>query len=164
LTTLDTNPQTQNHFLRILHQETAQAKQLLDLLEQEFHLLKANPGEALQSLLVEKRAQLTKVEQCVTAHHHFLQLQGLSPDRRGTEAYLDQCGEKSSLSAAWTAYLEMAQACKRQNDINGGAVTLNQRQVNQALALLLGLGEGNKTYGPSGESRPVRPSKTLGKA
>jgi flagella synthesis protein FlgN len=161
---MDANPKTQIRFLQILNQETAQAKQLLDLLQQEFQLLKANPGKALKSLLAQKRSQLKVVEQSVIAHHQFLQQQKLSPDRRGTEAYLEQCGGEPSLTEAWQAYLDMAQACKRQNEINGGAIAVNQRQVNQALTLLLGLGDSNKTYGPSGESRPTRSSKTLGKA
>lgn len=161
---IDTSAQTQQRLLHILQQEKEQTRLLLDLLEQEFQLLKSNPGKALEELLARKRQQLKQVEQSTSAHHRFLQQQGLASNRGGTERYLEQCRDNPSLQAAWGDYLELLQACRKQNETNGGAVALNQRQVNQALNLLLGLGEGNKTYGRSGESRPSRPSSTLGKA
>lgn len=161
---MDTQPAKQALFLRILKQENEQAESLLDLLEQEFELLKSAPGKSLETLLAQKKQQLKTVEQSVLAHHQFLQQQGLSADRRGTESYLEACRDYPSLATTWQRHLELLRACRKQNEINGGAVALNQRQVNQALNLLLGLGESNKTYGRSGESRPARPSKTLGKA
>jgi flagellar biosynthesis/type III secretory pathway chaperone len=161
---MHTTPESQSLFLRILNQENEQAENLLDLLEQEFELLKSAPGKSLQSLLSKKKQQLKTVEQSALAHQQFLQQQDLTNDRRGTESYLEACRDNPSLTAAWQRYLELLQACQKQNEINGGAVTLNQRQVNQALNLLLGIGDSNKTYGRSGESHPTRPSKTLGKA
>lgn len=160
----DTSRQAQALFLGILEQEVEQARLLLGLLQQEFELLKANPGTELESLLAQKGAQLKQVEQSVLAHHRFLQQQGLGSDRQGTEEYLQLCPENTALTAAWEQHWELLQACSRQNEINGGAVALNQRQVNQALSLLLGMGDSQKTYGRSGESRSARPSKTLGKA
>jgi flagellar biosynthesis/type III secretory pathway chaperone len=160
---MDSRPQTQTLFLRILKQETEQARSLHALLKQEFDLLKKAPGKPLQNLLAEKRKQLKAVEQSVSAHHRFLKQQGFANDRQGTEQYIETCRDNPALSAAWEAYLEILQACQKQNEINGGAVALNQHQVNQALNLLLGLNE-NKTYGRSGESRPGRLPKSLGKA
>ncbi len=164
MSTLDTRAESQEQFLRILHQESEQAQTLLDLLEQEYALLNSAPGGSLEALLNRKKQQLQQVEQSASAHHRFLRAQGLSSDRRGTETYLTACGDNPSLAAAWQRYLALIQKCQQQNEINGGAVAANQRQVNQALNLLLGLGDGDKTYGRSGESQPGRPSKTLGKA
>ncbi len=162
--TMDLRPETQQRLLQILERESEQIRDLLEMLEQEFQLIKTNPGKALEELLTQKRQQLKQVEQSTLAHHRFLQQQGLSSDREGTKSYLEKCLENQSLQTAWNSYLELLQACQKQNEINGGAVALNQRQVNQALNLLLGIGEGNQTYGRSGESRPARPSSTLGKA
>ena len=164
MNTADTSPQAQALFLRILEQEVEQAKLLLGLLQQEFELLKANPGKELESLLAQKAAQLKQVEESVLAHHRFLQQQGLSSDRKGTEEYLQLCTDNTTLATAWEQHGGLLQACSRQNEINGGAVALNQRQVNQALTLLLGMGDSQKTYGRGGESHSARPSKSLGKA
>ncbi len=164
MTSPDTHPEAQARFLRILNHTTEQVGILLELLKQEFELLKSSPGDALEALLARKKQQLKTVEQSVATHHQFLKQQGLSSDRRGTESYLEACSDNTSLLETWQRYLELLQACQEQNEINGGAVAANQRQVNQALNLLLDLGDINKTYGRSGESRPSRPSKTLGKA
>lgn len=164
MSALDTSQEAQALFLGILQREAEQAGILHELLQQEFELLKSNPGKELQSLLTQKSEQLKLVEQSVTAHHRFLQSQGLSKDRQGTEHYIAQCSDNAALVGAWQQHQELLQACSKQNEINGGAVALNQRQVNQALTLLLGMGDSEKTYGRSGESKPARPSKTLGKA
>ncbi len=161
---IDTRPETQAQFLSILDRESEQAQILLDLLEQEYRMLGSAPDEALDTLLNRKKQQLAQVEQSASAHHRFLQSQGLSADRRGTEAYLEACGDNPPILVSWQRYVGLIEACQKQNEINGGAVAANQRQVNQALNLLLGLGDGNKTYGRTGESQPARPSKTLGKA
>ncbi|MGD8908721.1 MAG: flagellar protein FlgN [Chromatiales bacterium] len=164
MTSIDTHPDAQAQFLRILNHENEQAQQLLDLLEQEFQLLKSSPGKSLEALLTRKKQQLKSVEQSVSAHRQFLNQQGLSNDRRGTESFLEACRGNTALSTTWQRHLNLLQACQKQNEINGGTVAANQRQVNQALNLLLGLSDNNKTYGRGGESRPSRPSKTLGKA
>jgi flagella synthesis protein FlgN len=164
LTSLDTRPEAQARFLRVLNHESEQVGILLELLKQEFELLKSSPGDALEALLSNKKQQLKKVEQSVAAHRQFLKQQGLSNDRQGTESYLEACPDNTALQQTWRHYQELLQACQDQNEINGGTVAANQRQVNQALNLLLDLGDINKTYGRSGESRPSRPSKTLGKA
>ena len=164
MTALDTSQEAQTLFLGILQREAEQTGILHDLLLREFELLKSNPGQELQDLLAQKSEQLKQVEQSVSAHHRFLQGQGLSSDREGTERYISHCQDNPALTAAWKVQQELLTACSKQNEINGGAVALNQRQVNQALNLLLGMGDSQKTYGRSGESKPARPSKTLGKA
>jgi flagellar biosynthesis protein FlgN len=155
---------TDSAFAGILNDEIEQAQRLLDLLEQEYQLLLSSPSTALETLLSEKERLLQSVEQSVAAHHRFLQAQGLSPDRLGTESYLSASHDDHGLEERWNRYIELVEACRKQNEINGGAVELNQRQVNQALSILLGISDGNKTYGRSGQSRPTNTSNSLGKA
>ncbi|MCU7806709.1 MAG: flagellar protein FlgN [Candidatus Thiodiazotropha sp. (ex Semelilucina semeliformis)] len=158
---MDANPEAQSAFIDLLRLEIEQTQRLLDLLQQEYQLLQAAPSEALKKLQTEKKIQLEAVEKSATKHRQFLLKQGLTADRQGTETFID---DNTELLGAWKQYLTLLEKCQKQNDINGGAVELNQRQVNQALSILLGMGNANKTYGPSGESRPTNPSKSLGKA
>ncbi|MEJ2692587.1 MAG: flagellar protein FlgN [Candidatus Thiodiazotropha sp.] len=129
---MDNRPQSQIRFLQILNHESEQAQSLLDLLKREYELLKSNPGKELEKLLAQKQQQMKTVEQSVLAHHRFLQQQDLSSDRRGTESYLAQCRNNPSLAEAWESYVALLQACHKQNEINGGAVTINQRQSRSA--------------------------------
>lgn len=151
-------------FLGILQNEIEQAQQLLDLLRKEYALLQKGSAENLQDLLEQKKQQLKKVEAAVATHNHFLEQQGLSVDRRGTETYIQGCIDNEPLNQAWQQFSLLLQACHKQNETNGGAVQLNQRHVTQTLDILRGLSQGDKTYGPSGESKPNTTSKSLGKA
>jgi len=160
---MDTSPEAQSALIRILSHEVEQTQRLLELLLREYQLLQSSPGKALEELLDEKRLQLEAMETSVGEQQRFLRQQDLPCDRKGTLDYLEACGNPH-LTEIWQGLESLLRKCQKQNRINGGAVTLNQRQTKQMLEILLGLGEGNKTYGPSGESRPVNSPNSLGKA
>ncbi len=161
---MDANTASQAAFIRILKLEIEQAQRLLDLLEQEYQLLQTAPGKPLEELLNEKREQLKIVETCVAEHHRFLQGLGLKSDRAGTLAFIEAGADNQLLNETWQQFETLLQACQKQNQINGGAVTLNQRQTKQMIDILFGINAGNKTYGRSGESRSINGSNSLGKA
>ncbi|MBT3042370.1 MAG: flagellar protein FlgN [Candidatus Thiodiazotropha endolucinida] len=151
-------------FVEILHNEIEQSQRLLDLLRSEYTLLQKGSPQALQALITEKREQLKQVEAAVATHNRFLEQQGFGTDRQGTETYIQQCSNLESTSETWHRFITLLEACHKQNEINGGAVQLNQRHVSQTLDILKGISQRDKTYGPSGESKPNTTSKSLGKA
>jgi flagellar biosynthesis/type III secretory pathway chaperone len=154
----------QNAFSHILSDEIEQTQRLLKLLHREYELLKSPPSEKLQTLLDEKKKQLEQVEASVIKHNQLLEQHALSADRTGTEQLLTKCKASPQLTDQWHAFSQLLLKCQKQNEINGGAVRLNQHQVGQALDILKGIALGDKTYGPSGETKPNSPTKTLGKA
>ncbi|MES9826985.1 MAG: flagellar protein FlgN [Candidatus Thiodiazotropha sp.] len=151
-------------FIEILHNEIEQSQRLLDLLRTEYTLLQKGPPQALQESITEKREQLKRVDAAVATHNRFLEQQGYAADRQGTETYIQQCSNLESTSETWHRFITLLEACHKQNEINGGAVQLNQRHVAQTLDILKGISQRDKTYGPSGESKPNSTSKSLGKA
>ncbi|MES9987992.1 MAG: flagellar protein FlgN [Candidatus Thiodiazotropha endolucinida] len=151
-------------FVEILHNEIEQSQRLLDLLRSEYTLLQKGSPQALQALITEKREQLKQVEAAVATHNRFLEQQGYGTDRQGTETYIQQCSNLESTSETWHRFITLLEACHKQNEINGGAVQLNQHHVSQTLDILKGISQRDKTYGPSGESKPNTTSKSLGKA
>jgi flagellar biosynthesis/type III secretory pathway chaperone len=161
---MDINTDSQAEFIRILNLEIEQAQRLLGLLEQEYQLLQTAPAKPLENLLSEKRQQLKIVEESVAEHHRFLRRQDLSCDRAGTLAFIEADTGNPLLAETWQRFESLLAACQKQNQINGGAVTLNQRQTKQMLDILLGISTSNKTYSRSGESRSVNGSNSLGKA
>ncbi|MCG7982478.1 MAG: flagellar protein FlgN [Candidatus Thiodiazotropha lotti] len=158
------NPQQQMSFVRIVQIEAELSQQLLNLLRQEFELLKSPPSKKLDELLVQKQQQLQQIEQSVLQHNQLLGSLGFTPDRKGTEAFIQQCPDNAALQEQWNQLTSLLEACQKQNEINGGAVQLNQHQVAHALDVLRGFANSDKTYGPEGESRPTSSSKSLGKA
>jgi len=156
--------ETQQHFYKILKAETEQTQALLDLLRMEYELLQSGSSQALLDLLEKKKQQLTSVKSVVTIHNQFLEQRGLSIDKQGTDTFLQQCNDNAQLLDMWNQLTALLEDCRSQNEINGGAVHLNQRHVSQALDILRGISERDKTYGRSGESKPNSTSKSLGKA
>jgi flagellar biosynthesis/type III secretory pathway chaperone len=151
-------------FVKIIQIEIEQSQRLLDMLVKEYDLLQKGSPQALQTLTEEKKQQLKHVETAVLNHNRFLEQQGLSPDREGTEAFIKQCADNESMTITWQRFITLLETCHKQNEINGGAVQLNRRHVNQTLDILKGISQKDKTYGPSGESKPNSTSKSLGKA
>ncbi|ODB87759.1 hypothetical protein A3194_08405 [Candidatus Thiodiazotropha endoloripes] len=158
------NPQQQMSFVRIVQTETELTQQLLNLLRQEFELLKSPPSKKLEELLAQKQQQLQQIEQSAIQHNQLLASLGFTPDRKGTEAFIQQSPDNAQLQEQWNKFTSLLEACQKQNEINGGAVQLNQHQVAHALDVLRGFANSDKTYGPGGESRPTSSSKSLGKA
>ncbi|MCG7992413.1 MAG: flagellar protein FlgN [Candidatus Thiodiazotropha lotti] len=158
------NPQQQMSFVRIVQTETELTQQLLNLLRQEFELLKSPPSKKLEELLAQKQQQLHQIEQSAIQHNQLLASLGFTPDRKGTEAFIQQSPDNAQLQEQWNKFTSLLEACQKQNEINGGAVQLNQHQVAHALDVLRGFANSDKTYGPGGESRPTSSSKSLGKA
>jgi flagellar biosynthesis/type III secretory pathway chaperone len=161
---MNTPSETTNAFVKIVEQEIEQSQQLLELLRAEYALLQKGSPQALQGLTEEKKQRLKEVETTVLKHNRFLEQQGFSADRQGTEAFIQQSGENQLVVDAWHRFTSLLDACQKQNVINGGAVQLNQRHVTQTLDILKGISQREKTYGPSGESKPTSTSKSLGKA
>ncbi|MCG7897975.1 MAG: flagellar protein FlgN [Candidatus Thiodiazotropha weberae] len=158
------NPQQQMSFVRIVQTETELTQQLFNLLRQEFELLKSPPSKKLEELLAQKQQQLQQIEQSAIQHNQLLASLGFTPDRKGTEAFIQQSPDNAQLQEQWNKFTSLLEACQKQNEINGGAVQLNQHQVAHALDVLRGFANSDKTYGPGGESRPTSSSKSLGKA
>jgi flagellar biosynthesis/type III secretory pathway chaperone len=158
------SPEQQATFLKILNHEIEQIQQLLGLLKQEYELLKQPPSKALDDLLEIKKRLLIQVDQSTKQHNNLLNRLGLTTDRKGNDEFIQQCPDKSGLKERWSHFSSLLESCQKQNEINGGAVRLNQHQVTQALDILRGLANGDKTYGPGGEARPTSSSKSLGKA
>jgi flagellar biosynthesis/type III secretory pathway chaperone len=151
-------------FVKVVENEIEQSQRLLDLLKSEYTLLQKESPQALQKLTEEKKQQLKQVETAALNHNRFLKQLGFSADRTGTEAFIQQFGNNELVTDTWYRFISVLEACQKQNQINGGAVQLNQRHVTQTLDILKGISQQDKTYGRSGESKPTSTSKSLGKA
>ncbi len=156
--------EVQNRLSRILAQEIEQTQSLLTLLRREYELLSTPADAEMKALLEQKKLQLLQVEKSVSQHNRLLSDNGLSPNREGTEQLLKACEAAQQLQEQWQTFSSLLSECQKQNEINGGAVRLNQHQVGQALDILRGIAASEKTYGPGGQTRPNSTSNSLGKA
>ncbi|KRT56304.1 flagellar protein FlgN [endosymbiont of Ridgeia piscesae] len=162
---MDNHPKLRERFSRILQRESEATEQLLVLLKQEYALLKSTaPAEQLEALNQQKEQQIINVAQAVEAHNRLLRELGLNNNGEETRKLIEQLDGSGLLQQQWQTFLKQVDASQKQNGINGGLLTLSQRQAAQGLDILRGIGENQKSYGPSGESRSHSHSHSLGKA
>ncbi|RDH85229.1 MAG: flagellar protein FlgN [endosymbiont of Seepiophila jonesi] len=154
----------QGEFTALLQSEIDESRRLLDILLREHKLLQGASSAPLEQLTAEKQQQMAVLETAVVKHNRLLLHLDLQPNREGSEQLLQQLPEAGSARQLWEEFEQLIETCQKQNDVNGDILSLNQRQVSQAIDILRGVTTGQKTYGPSGESRPDNHSNSFGKA
>ena len=155
------SPQLLSHILRL---EIDEIQVLLELLMEEYQLLQNNSPEPLERLTETKQQQIGKLEAVVNRQNAFLHQQGLPPERQGIETYIQRLPSDTPIREQWIEFEQLLNACRKQNEINGGMLAQSRQQVTHALNLLRGVTEGQKTYGPSGAACSTQAAKSLGRA
>jgi flagellar biosynthesis/type III secretory pathway chaperone len=161
---MDKHSLLSQNFQALLDDGIKKTTQLLNLLVQEYHLLQHSNPEQLEEIISEKDQLLKILKVFVDDQNNLLRHMGYSGDPAGIHQYFDDNVDDKQIRALWFELQQNIKSCQKQNEINSGLITLNQRQTTNTLDLLYGLAAGEKTYGPKGESRNTRPSNSFGKA
>jgi flagellar biosynthesis/type III secretory pathway chaperone len=161
---MPTAPDIDHSLFTILQHGIREAETLLELLDEEQRLLRGTDPGALERLTQRKQQQIENLEVVVVRQDAFLQQQGLPPGPSGMQGYLDGAAVDDAIKRSWTEFVDKLARCRKQNTLNGALLVQSQRQISHALQLLLGAGEANRTYGPSGEARSNQTANSLGKA
>ena len=156
--------QLEQSLSHLLEGQQTLARQLLELLRQEYQLLQGTEPGPLNNLTLEKQRRIEELEQTVGDLHGVLGRLGLSPDRQGLEKFLCQLEPGAPLRERWRDFEQTLGECRQQNEINGGVLTLSRRHLSNALDLLYGVKAEQKSYGRSGQSHTSHRTGSLGRA
>lgn len=152
------------HLLALLSREIELARQLLNALEQEHDALEQHSASAIQAALELKTERLAQFERSETERRRALSSLDIADNRGAIDAYFaDQAKEMPALAQLWTELLDLAEACRRQNQSNGALVDTQRRHVQRALDILRGEPDAT-TYGPDGDTDRRSGSHSLAKA
>ena len=132
--------------------ELNMAKGMLELLTNEHALLTKGDPDAIKSISKQKLEHMQLMEQNISGRNQFLRSLGLTSDEQGLEKAVATM-EDRTLSATWDELKSTAKQLKKQNEINGGIITLGQRRVKQALDILSGKENLTGTYSQQGETQ-----------
>jgi flagellar biosynthesis/type III secretory pathway chaperone len=132
--------------------ELNMAKGMLELLTNEHALLTKGDPDAIKSISNQKLEHMQLMEQNISGRNQFLRSLGLTSDEQGLEKAVATM-EDLTLSATWDELKSTAKQLKKQNEINGGIITLGQRRVKQALDILSGKENLTGTYSQQGETQ-----------
>lgn len=132
--------------------ELNMAKGMLELLTNEHALLTKGDPDAIKSISKQKLEHMQLMEQNISGRNQLLRSLGLTSDEQGLEQAVAAMKDRA-LSATWDELKSTAKQLKKQNEINGGIITLGQRRVKQALDILSGKENLTGTYSQQGEAQ-----------
>ncbi len=136
----------------IIEQELAAAEFMLKLLSQEYEALTDGDPDKIKSISAEKSQQVRLMDQLLSKRNGLLRELGIATDSSGTDRAISAMGSNSELLAKWDKLRSVTIKLQKQNDINGGIITIGQRRVKQALDILSGKENLTGTYSQGGET------------
>jgi len=142
-----------------------QTEQLLNLLKQEYDLLKNRQVDTLEALSADKQVIVNTLEQMNQTWQSTLREHNIKIDLAEITKALQNADNNASqgLFQSWQTLSELAKACQRQNQINGAVLVLRQQVTQQTIDLLRGqTNEG--TYDTNGQRKPGGEGHSLAKA
>ena len=125
---------------------------MLALLESEHKVLTAGDPEPIKSASQQKLEHMRLMERNIIDRNLFLQKLGLTTDEQGIEKAVSAAHD-SQLNTNWNELKEAAKQLQKQNDVNGGIISIGQRRVKQALDILSGKENLTGTYSQQGETQ-----------
>ena len=137
----------------ILQAELDAASQLLGLLKGERDALTESNADVMNEMSAKKQPLLVLLEQLGRQREAVLQAAGFSSGKDGLEAFIENQTERDALvlNTVLNSLREAAQACRDNNQINGGIVNVNRQYLQKAMSILRGRDVNPSSYGPGGE-------------
>jgi len=137
----------------ILQAELEAASQLLSLLKGERDALTESNADVMNDMSAKKQPLLVSLEQLGRQREAVLQAAGFSSGKDGLEAFVENQTERDAviLNTVLNSLREAAQACRDNNQINGGIVNVNRQYLQKAMSILRGRDVNPSSYGPGGE-------------
>lgn len=136
----------------LIAKELEMAGDMLALLESEHKVLTAGDPEPIKSASQQKLEHMRLMERNIIDRNLFLQKLGLTTDEQGIEKAVSAAHD-SQLNTNWNELKEAAKQLQKQNDVNGGIISIGQRRVKQALDILSGKENLTGTYSQQGETQ-----------
>jgi len=137
----------------LIEGELEMARSMHDLLEHEYEALTDGDPELITAISKQKLEQLQQMEQHLAKVNLYLLDLGLTADTRGAEQAIARTGPDTQVQSKWDQLRSMEIKLQRQNDINGGIISIGQRRVKQALDILSGKESLTGTYSQEGETQ-----------
>ena len=152
--------------LGLIEAQSAAARDLLQVLEDEYQFLRQQDLSGLEQFAQRKLDGLSRLNALGIECDTLLQAHGLTPGNDGMTTLIERQQGLSveTLQASWTQTLDLIRRCEKQNSVNGTVIELRYRATDQILGALTGQPESSRTYDPKGNTHSPRPGYTLAKA
>lgn len=139
-------------FNELLIRAVHEAGLLENALEQETAALSERQVDALNEAVANKLQIAQSLEQLTREQNQLLSDAGFDLNAEGLQAYLHVWDPQGLVRPQWQQLQVIMERCRQLNQVNGGAVALQQRQVQQAIHALRGADNSTELYDPCGRA------------
>jgi len=136
----------------LLDEEIEGGRHLLAALEAERNALGSGDSASLDETGTHKQAAFQRLLQLERERSDLCEALGYEDDQEGMQQLIASYNPGPDLMNKWKQLLEVMQACRQANEVNGKVVHLKRQQVQRGLELLRGHVVKDSLYGPSGET------------
>ncbi len=128
----------QRELADILSMEKLCLSRLKESLEREYAALESQQIDTLEKAVKEKQSTLDEVAELQRRRSGLLRQYGFSNDNSGVSQCIERCSPSLSreLLPLWEQLHTLIEQCRDQNLVNGRVLELNDRRVQQTLAVL----------------------------
>jgi flagella synthesis protein FlgN len=136
-----------------LSEEHKAVRALMQVLQQEqAQLVEANI-EGVAALTEPKAQAAVRMAELANRRYQALRVAGFEPQETGMKAWLAAPGASLTASKSWQELMELAEAAKEINRVNGTLINKQMVRNQNALNVLqFGSLQGNNVYGPNGQT------------
>lgn len=137
----------------VLQAEYKTSADLLESLKLERQALIDADIDKINELSDKKQPLVLQLELLSKQREAILQSVGFNADKAGIAAFISNQPAKQSqmLKMVLDKLRSIAQACRQQNQLNGGIVNVNRQYVQRAMSIFRGRDVNADAYGPGGE-------------
>lgn len=137
----------------ILQAEQHISAQLLEIMMAERSALIESDTDVINSMSEKKQPLVLQLEQIGRQRDIVLQADGFTADKDGLAAFIANQAQEDTLALnKILGQLKVtAQACRENNQINGGIVNVNRQHLQRAMNIFRGRDANPSSYGPGGE-------------
>ena len=148
----------------VIRDSQAQAAELEALLAAEQSALRDRDSDALENVAAKKLGCVSALDELESTRRGIAVTAGFTTDPAGMSDLLAWCDQDDSLQREWTALLDAANRCERQNRSNGAVTHVRAQQLRAALAILSGNPDATQIYSPSGTAAGGHDQREIARA
>lgn len=136
----------------VLQAEYDTASELLVILNSERDALVSSETEIMDKMSADKQPLIVKLEQLGRQREQIVQADGFSSGKEGLNAFIANQNDTNTaqLNVLLKQLRVVAQACRENNQINGGIVNVNRQYLHKAISIIRGRDTEITSYGPGG--------------
>ena len=136
----------------VLQAEYDTASALLTILNAEREALVASETATIEQMSKDKQPLAVKLEQLGRQRESIVQAGGFSSGKEGLNTFIANQNdvEATQLNALLKQLRVVAEACRENNQINGGIVNVNRQHLHKAISIIRGRDTEITSYGPGG--------------